>query len=81
MVVYSRNYEYLEKLDTNRPLISTLILKVFELLLILGLLNLTLINSAIFAFKSYENVSLLYNSFIKHQSDKVGLFDAKIFRD
>ena len=46
----------------------------FELLISLGLFNSSLMNSAIFSFKRYENTSLHYQGLSKH-NPKIGLFD------
>tara|TARA_Y100000814_G_C12359362_1_gene408870 strand:+ start:2357 stop:4852 length:2496 start_codon:yes stop_codon:yes gene_type:complete len=50
----------------------------FELLLSLGLFNATLMNSAIFSFKRYENSSLHYSGITKHDPAYVGLFDTTL---
>ena len=50
----------------------------FDLLLSIGLFNSTLMNSAIYAFKRYENASLHYDGYTKHDPKEVGLFDTKI---
>ena len=50
----------------------------FELLLSLGLFNSTLMNSAIFSFKRYENSSLHYDGFTKYKPEQIGLFDTKV---
>jgi len=46
--------------------VTSLSVNDFETLLSVGLFNSTLMNSAIFAFKRYENASLHYNGFTKH---------------
>lgn len=61
--------------------ITSLSVKDFELLLSLGLFNSTLMNSAIFAFKRYEDASLQYNGFTRHKPEHIGLFDTKISRE
>ncbi len=53
----------------------------FELLLSLGLFNSTLMNSAIFSFKRYENASLHYSGLTKHNPKSIGLFDTKVSSD
>lgn len=58
--------------------VTSLSVKDFELLLSLGLFNSTLMNSAIFAFKRYENPSLHYSRITKHDPKKIGLFDTKV---
>ena len=58
--------------------VTSLSVSDFELLLSLGLFNSTLMNSAIFSFKRYENASLHYDSFTKHNPKQIGLFDTKV---
>ena len=58
--------------------VTSLSVKDFEKLLSLGLFNATLMNSAIFSLKRYENSSLHYQGFTKHNPKYVGLFDTKI---
>ena len=58
--------------------VTSLSVQEFELLLSLGLFNSNLMNSAIFSFKRYENSSLHYKGFTKHQPEKIGLFDTQI---
>ena len=58
--------------------VTSLSVKDFELLLSLGLFNSTLMNSAIFSFKRYENASLQYAGFTKHNPKEIGLFDTKV---
>lgn len=50
----------------------------FELLLSIGLFNSTLMNSAVFSFKRYEDSSLSYSGITKHEPSEVGLFDTVI---
>jgi hypothetical protein len=59
-------------------IVTSLSVKDFELLLSLGLFNSTLMNSAIFSFKRYENASLQYAGFTKHNPKEIGLFDTKV---
>ncbi len=61
--------------------VTALSVKDFELLLSLGLFNSTLMNSAIFSFKRYENASLHYSGFTKHSPKHIGLFDTKLTSD
>ena len=42
------------------------------------LFNSTLMNSAIFSFKKYEDSSLSYSGFTKHEPTEIGLFDTVI---
>ena len=58
--------------------VTSLSVQDFELLLSLGLFNSSLMNSAIFAFKRYENASLHYKGYTKHKPQEIGLFDTKI---
>ena len=54
----------------------------FEIFLSIGLFNSTLMNSAVFSFKRYENSSLHYASgFTEYKPEEVGLFDTKISRE
>jgi hypothetical protein len=50
----------------------------FELLLSIGLFNSTLMNSAVFSFKRYEDASLSYSGITRHEPSEVGLFDTVI---
>ena len=53
--------------------------EIFEKMASIGLFNSTLMNSAVFAFKRYENSSLEYaGGFRKNKLSEVGLFDTKI---
>ena len=58
--------------------VTSLDVKDFENLISLGLFNSTLMNSAIFSFKRYENASLHYSGFSRHKAKSIGLFDTKI---
>jgi hypothetical protein len=59
--------------------VTSLSVKDFELLISIGLFNSTLMNSAVFAFKRYENASLYYaGGYTKYEAHEVGLFDTKI---
>ena len=58
--------------------VTSLSVSDFELLLSLGLFNSTLMNEAIFSFKRYENASLHYDGFTKHNPKQIGLFDTTI---
>ena len=52
---------------------------IFEKMVSIGLFNSTLMNSAVFAFKRYENSSLAYaGGFTKFKPHEIGLFDTKI---
>ena len=62
--------------------VTGLSIKDFELLLTLGVFNSSLMNSAVFAFKRYENASLYYaGGFTKYSPKEVGLYDTKITID
>ena len=50
----------------------------FEYLTSKGIFNTSEMDSAIFAFKRYENSSLHYNGFTKYKPREIGLFDTKI---
>ena len=51
----------------------------FDKMLSVGLFNSTLMNSAVYAFKNYENSSLAYaGGFTNYNPKKIGLFDTKI---
>ena len=53
--------------------------EIFEKMASIGLFNSTLMNSAVFAFKRYENGSLAYaGGFTKFKPQEIGLFDTKI---
>jgi len=53
----------------------------FELLVSLGLFNSALMNDAIYKFKRYEDASLEYLGFSRHQEERVGLFDTVLSKD
>ena len=58
--------------------VTSLSVSDFELLLSIGLFNSTLMNSAVFSFKRYEDASLSYSGITKHEPSEVGLFDTVI---
>jgi hypothetical protein len=58
--------------------VSGLDIKVFELLVSLGVFNSALMNDAIYKFKRYEDASLEYIGINKHAGEDVGLFDTVI---
>lgn len=58
--------------------VTSLSVSDFELLLSIGLFNSTLMNSAVFSFKRYEDASLSYSGLTKHRATEVGLFDTVI---
>ena len=56
--------------------------KDFELFCSIGLFNSSLMNSAVFAFKRYENASLHYaGGLTKYNPKEVGLFDTKLSQE
>ena len=52
----------------------------FELLVSLGIFNEQVMNSAVFAFKRYEDSSLTYTGLTKHEEVFIGGFNTKIKR-
>ena len=50
----------------------------FELLVSIGIFNAQVMNSAILAFKRYEEASLTYTGLNKHENEQIGLWDTKI---
>jgi len=61
--------------------VTGLTVKDFDLLLSLGLFNNSLMNSAVYNFKRYEDASLAYSGMNKHADDeRVGLFSTTITR-
>ena len=50
----------------------------FELLVSIGIFNEQLMNSAVFAFKRYEDASLSYTGLSKHQEITIGGFNTKV---
>lgn len=50
----------------------------FELLVSIGIFNAQVMNSAILAFKRYEEASLSYTGLNRHENEPVGLWDTKI---
>jgi len=63
--------------------VTSLSVEDFELLISLGLFNSTEMNSAVEAFKRYEDASLHYNGFTRHDPEKlgIGLYDTVISRE
>ena len=53
----------------------------FELLVSIGIFNEQIMNSAVFAFKRYEDASLIYTGIIKHKELTVGGWNKKISRE
>ena len=58
--------------------LTRLSVSAFDLSLSIGLFNLTLMNSAVFSFKRYEDASLSYSGITKHDPIEVGFFDTVI---
>ena len=52
----------------------------FELLVSIGIFNEQIMNSAVFAFRRYEEASLSYTGLTKHQELQIGGFNTKIER-
>ena len=62
--------------------VTGLSVKDFELLVSIGIFNDSLMNSAVYNFKRYEDASLEYTGINKHSDDKnVGLFSTSLSRD
>ena len=62
--------------------VTGLSVKDFELLVSIGIFNDTLMNSAIYNFKRYEDASLEYTGINKHADDeKIGLFSTVISKE
>lgn len=49
----------------------------FELLISIGIFNAQVMNSAILAFKRYEEASLTYTGLNKHENEKIGGWDTR----
>ena len=59
--------------------VTGITVKIFEKMVSIGLFNSTRMNSAVFAFKRYENSSLTYaGGFTRFKPHEIGLFDTKI---
>ena len=69
-------HDVITQLDTALfTRVTGLSLNDFELLLSLGLFNSSVMNSAIFAFKRYEDSSLSYTGINKHDGEQIGGWD------
>ena len=55
--------------------VTGLTLADFELLVSIGVFNGNVMNSAIFAFKRYEEASLIYTGINRHENERVGGWD------
>jgi hypothetical protein len=53
----------------------------FELLVSLGVFNSALMNDAVYKFKRYEDASLEYVGFNRHEGERVGLYDTVLSVD
>ena len=53
----------------------------FELLVSIGIFNEQLMNSAVFAFKRYEDASLSYTGLSKHHETVIGGYNTKIGKE
>lgn len=61
--------------------VTGLTLTDFELLVSIGVFNGSVMNSAIFAFKRYEDASLSYTGIDKHKGEKVGGWDTVVTKE
>lgn len=55
--------------------VTGLIVRDFEILVSLGVFNSALMNDAVYKFKRYEDASLEYVGFNRHEGENIGLFD------
>ena len=55
--------------------VTGLVVRDFELLVSLGVFNSALMNDAVYKFKRYEDASLEYVGFSKHEGEQIGLYD------
>lgn len=53
----------------------------FETLVSIGIFNEQVMNSAVFAFKRYEDASLVYTGLIKHEELRIGGWNTKISKE
>ena len=53
----------------------------FELLVSIGIFNEQIMNSAVFAFKRYEDASLSYTGISKHEELFIGGWDTRITKE
>ena len=53
----------------------------FELLVSIGIFNEQIMNSAVFAFKRYEDASLSYTGISKHEELLIGGWDTRITKE
>ena len=53
----------------------------FELLVSIGIFNEQIMNSAVFAFKRYEDASLVYTGISKHKELSIGGWNTKISKE
>ena len=61
--------------------VTGLTLADFELLVSIGVFNGNVMNSAIFAFKRYEDASLTYTGIDKHEGEQIGGWDTVVSRE
>ena len=61
--------------------VTGLTLADFELLVSIGVFNGNVMNSAIFAFKRYEDASLTYTGIDKHEGEQVGGWDTVVTKE
>ena len=53
----------------------------FELLVSIGIFNEQIMNSAVFAFKRYEDASLIYTGITKHKEISIGGWNTKVSKE
>lgn len=61
--------------------VTGLTIKDFELLVSIGIFNEQVMNSAVFAFKRYEDSSLIYTGITKHKEIHIGGWNTKVTRE
>ena len=69
----------LERLLFTR--VTGLTLPDFELLVSIGVFNGNVMNSAIFAFKRYEDASLTYTGIDRHEGEQIGGWDTVLSKE
>ncbi len=60
--------------------VTGLTVKDFELLVSLGVFNSALMNDAVYKFKRYEDLSLVYTGIDRHKGEDIGLYDTVLRR-
>jgi hypothetical protein len=61
--------------------VTGLTVKDFELLVILGVFNSSMMNDAVYKFKRYEDASLEYIGIYKHEGEDIGLYDTVLSKE